>query len=326
MLTHARLSPRPVRLLPVLIAIALFACRPSEEDTLRIAGVEPLPGSFVTIHSDRAGRLWLGDESSLQRLDGGAVVARLDTPGAPRIELETGTLIVVRSGDRVAAVETETGEEVARREGLGDGPITSDPRGRYLYRAGASGAVLIYDPATLETVSGWPSLGERGAGIAASPVGDRIYLALGDTSEASAAAILTRDIQTGRILETAEMTGPVSDLRVDEAGDLFVLIEEGDEGALLSLRPRGGELRLRWRRTLRELRLDPPLMLRVAADGAHLMLAGGGDRTGLRVLDGETGEEIGRLREPPLDAAFSRDGSLLLLYDREVRSWRPGGS
>lgn len=324
MLTHARCSPGASRLLPVLVAAVLFACRPGEEDTLRISRVERLPGSFATIHSDRSGRLWVGDDSTLVRVDSGAVAARIATSSTPKVVAETDRLMFLRAGERLSVIDLESAAEVAARDAIGGGPIAIDVRGRYLYRTGPTGAVLIYHPETLETISGWASLGARGSGIAFSAPGDRLYLALSDSAPEASGAILTRDIQTGRILETSEMRGPVADLRGDASGDLFVLIEEESAGAVLSLRPLGGELRLRWRRTLRELRLDPPLMLRIAPDGSHLLVSGGENRTGLRVLDGETGEEVGSLGAPATDAVFSRDGALLLLYGDEVRTWIAG--
>jgi hypothetical protein len=296
--------------------VMLSGCR-REPPELPVAEVVSIPvPEATTLHVGRDGRLWVGDSTAVTILDGGEIVVRTAiAPGeAPRVVGESdGHLLMRRGSTAVLIFDPASGELLANSVITGE-PLL-DVRGRWVFVAAGSGAVLIHEPDTLALISAWASLGIASTALAASPEGDRIYHAL---AEDGAATILTRDLQTGRTLRTSAFSAPFLHLTADRQGNLVGVVGGDDEAAVISLRPWGRELELRWR-----TRLSSPASsaaVHLSPDGARVaVLTPGDSKTGLHVLDGETGKAIGRLSEHPLDARFDARGRLLLLFPGELR-------
>ncbi|HEV2132575.1 MAG TPA: hypothetical protein VGR27_15780, partial [Longimicrobiaceae bacterium] len=181
------------------------------------------------------------------------------------------------------------------------------------------------DPRSLEPRWAWPRLGLDAEALASSPEGDRLYLALREpagTGGAGATRVLTRDVQTGRVLAETLLPFAVRLLTTDAAGRVYALLEDNAGGAVAALQPGAVGLRVLWQRSLLSLGLAAPVELRVSPPGDRLALFTGERERGLHLLDARTGESLGRLHEGPLDAAPGADGVLYLLYQEEIRILR----
>jgi hypothetical protein len=266
---------------------------------------------------DPAGVHWLGVPGGLLLRDpaGSWREVRWEGEGVPRVLGWIGGSAYVRAGDVLQVLEAGRDSVAARREGFGSSPLLLDVRGRAVLQAAGSGAVLGHDPTTLEPVWAWAALGSPSGAVAASPQGDRVYHALADDEEG--ARILTRDLQTGRVLASMPIAAPVAVLATDSTGMLFALAREGRRAEVLALRPDGGELTVVWRRVLRAA--EEAARVRLAVGDGRVAVWGLGPRVGLRLLEGRDGSVLGRSRTDPLDAAFGEDGSLWTLYPGELR-------
>ncbi|MBA2671142.1 MAG: hypothetical protein H0U67_12280 [Gemmatimonadetes bacterium] len=308
---------RLARMMMIAGQVLLSGCRP-EVPGLQIAEVISIPAAeATTLHVDRDGRLWLGEETAVSVLDGGEVVARTAiAPGdAPRVVGETDSSLLMRRGTTaILMFDPASGELLAETAITGE-PLL-DVRGRWVFVAAGSGAVLMHEPDSLVLISAWASLGMASTALAASPEGDRIYHALSDDD--GAASILTRDLQTGRTLRTSVFSAPFVHLATDRQGNLVGVVGGEDDAAVISLRPWGQELELRWRARISSSAMATRIHL--SPDGGRAAVLTPGDtKTGLLLLDGETGRSIGQLPEHPLDARFDSSGRLLLLFPSEIR-------
>jgi hypothetical protein len=305
-----------VVLLMMAGCILLSGCR-RDAPELPIAEVIPIPvAGATTLHVGGDGRFWVGEATAVTVLEAGEVAARTAiTAGAvPRVVGESHShLLVRRASGSLLIFDRESGELLADTTIAGE-PLL-DVRGRWVFVATGSGAVLIHEPGTLTVTSAWAALGMTSTALAASPEGDRIYHALSDDG---AATVLTRDLQTGRTLRTSAFSAPFLELAADRQGNLVGVMGEEEDAAVISLRPWGQELELRWR-----TRFSSPastIAVHLSPDGARMaVLTPEDSKTGLHVLDAETGKILGRLSEHPLDARFDPRGRLLLLFPGEVR-------
>jgi hypothetical protein len=295
--------------------ILLGGCRPQAPE-LQIADIISIPAAeATTLHVEADGRLWLGEAAAVTVLEDGAIVARTAiAPGdAPRVIGETDSALLMRRGSTaILMFDPASGELLAQTEIAGE-PLL-DVRGRWVFVAAAGGAVLIHEPDSLALISAWASLGKSSTALATSPEGDRIYHALTDDV---ASTILTRDLQTGRTLRTSVFSAPFADLAADPQGNLVGVVGGEDDAAVISLRPWGEELELRWR--TRIVSPASAAAIRLSPDGDRVAVLTMGDtKTGLHLLDGETGKTIGHLPAHPLDARFDARGRLLLLFPGEL--------
>jgi hypothetical protein len=320
MRSHARRPAAPGRRAGRLALAALLlasGCRPGPLP-LPIETVVPLPpeaAGAVTLAVALDGALWLGAPGAVAVLREAAPAVRLPISGsaAPRLLGVAGGRALLATADSLFLLDAGTGALLGSTAALG--PALLDVRGRWVFMGARSGAVMIHETDSLRTISAWPSLDRAATAIAASPEGDRIYLAL---AEAEGGTILTRDLQTGRTLRTDAFAAPIRGLAVDVEGRLLALLAEGETAEALLLRPWGPRLELLWRDrgrgdpALAAVRLDP-------AGARSALILPGANGNGLRALDAETGRLIGSLEEPPLDAAFDSAGRLLLLYPGELR-------
>jgi hypothetical protein len=297
------------------MTLALGACTPPPPE-LQTVETRPLPSDAAsTLHIDREGRLWLGEPGAFLVIDGdgGTWRFQLPTAQAPRVLAERAGRMFALSADSTLMVLSDPADSVpaAAVRGL---PFV-EPRDRWIFVGGGSGAVLIHEPAQLRLISAWGALGAPTTAITGSPEGDRIYQAL---DEEGAGTILTRDLQTGRVLRTSSFSAPLLDLIADREGNLIGIIGEARDAAIISLRPWGDELELRWRERIPAASHASRLRLSPAGERVAVITPGE-HANGLRVLDTETGANLGHLPDSPLDAAFDAAGRLILLYPGELR-------
>lgn len=308
----------------MLLLALLAACGRAEGPELPIAERVPLPaGSFSTLFVDSAGGSWLGGEGEVRRVGGGRPPLRVPVGGddAPRVLGAAHQRLYVRAGDRLLALDPDSGRELAAASGV-EGHLLPDARGRFLLEIAASGAVFGRSPTTLEPFWAWPSLGVRVAAATPSAEGDRLYMALSGDGRAT---LLGRDLQTGRTLESEELSATVAALGTGRGGSLIALAGSAGEESVTALAPVAGVVRPLWRRSLRSLGVEGAAELRVDPGGGRAALFAPGNESGLRVLDAETGEPLGSVRGSLLDAAFTADGTALyLLTGSEIRVVRLG--
>jgi hypothetical protein len=300
-----------------LVMLVVLAGCPAVEPELGVVERIPVPAEGVeTLHAAASGDLWGGAPGEFIVLARGEAALRvaLSSAHTPRVVAERdGRLFVSLGPDSLLSVETGPGDSITTAASAGIPYL--DVRGRVVFFGAASGAVLLHDISTLSRISAWPSLDAPTTALTGTAEGDRIYQAI---EEGGGGVILTRDLQTGRILRTNHFPAPFHQLEVDRAGNLVGLIGGGSAAGLVSLRPRGDELELRWRERLAGTADETSF--RISPDGARIALVTQGvTKSGLRVLNTETGNPLGRVDEPPRDAAFDASGRLLLLYPGEIR-------
>ncbi len=282
-------------------------------------------GEEATLWMDPHGRAWIGSAQGLRVVDPRTAAtltqAELQGRAVPRVVAEGEEGVYVRIGDHLLALDRTTLEIRAQRQERATRPVAVDPRQRYLYVGTETGAVFGLDPRSLQPLWAWPRLGLEATALTSSPEADRLYLALWGAAEEGegAARILTRDVQTGRVLGTISLVAPLRTLTTDAAGVLYGVAGDEARGAVVALRPTAEGLRILWRRALRDL--DPPArpQLQLAPDGQRLALFAPGEEGGVSLVDTRTGERRGRVRETPLDLAFGTNGELYLLYAEEMR-------
>ncbi|HEV2131601.1 MAG TPA: PQQ-binding-like beta-propeller repeat protein, partial [Longimicrobiaceae bacterium] len=235
------------------------------------------PGAALGV--DGEGRLWVAAGDSLRVMDAasGQLLASAAIPAADPLHLMAGEErgMYLRAGERLLALDGATGEPRAEREVAAAHPVTIDPRGRHVYEAMVSGTVYGLDPRTLEPSWAWPRLGLDAAALASSPEGDRLYLALREpagTGGAGATRVLTRDVQTGRVLAETLLPFSATVLAADAAGMVYALLEDDVGGAVAALQPGAEGLRVLWQRSLLSLGLAGPVELRISPPGDRLAL------------------------------------------------------
>ncbi len=299
----------------LVMALVPGACAPPSPP-MEIVETRTLAGeAATTMHIDAGGKIWLGEPGGFTVLEPDGGSRRLDVPaaGAPRIIGEFGgrTYLFSDGGSLLALGEPGDSVPAVAVSGI---PLL-EPRGRWIFVGAGSGAVLIHEPVGLRLISAWGALGAPTTAIGGSPEGDRIYQAL---DEEGAGTILTRDLQTGRVLRTSSFAAPLIDLLVAPDGNLIGILGEAGYTVAVSLRPWGDEMVLRWRERVPGGSEESRLRLSPAGDRVAIFTPGE-NTNGLRVLNTETGENLGHLSESPVDAAFDAQGRLILLYPGEVR-------
>lgn len=315
---------RLLPLLPALLALAAGCRRPGGTAELGAGRSVPLAfaaDSTATLAAAPGGRIWLAAGGRLALLDTarGAASAPLDlgVDGPARVVGSDTAAVYLRAGARIVAVQTDSARVRARRGGVeGDG-FAPDPRGGgYLLTRG--GGVTGVAPGSLAPLWSWPERGPAGTALAVSPLGDRVYHALGGEEP----RILTRDAQTGRILVETEVSAEVRSLDAAPDGTLLAVLGEGRRATLAALRPGPDGLEERWDRPLRALELGGTARVLPSPAGGRIALVSPESGGTLRVLDASTGRVVSG-ETGVLDAAFAADGSLLLLAPREIRMVRP---
>ncbi len=272
------------------------------------ASLAPAPG----------GRIWVADAGVLALLDtvSGAAPVRVElgAPGPARVVGSDTAAVYVVAGGQLLAVRPDSAQVRARRSGVGESGFAPDSRAGGAYVATGNGGVLGVEAGSLQPLWSWPERGPAGTALAVSPLGDRVYHALGGDEP----RILTRDAQTGRILAQTPVAGEVGALGAGPDGTLYALMGGGRGAAVAAFRPVPDGLEVRWDRPLRRLELGDSARLEVSPSGGRLALVERREGGALRVLDARTGEVVAGERGV-LDAAWRPDGALLLLTTDAVR-------
>jgi hypothetical protein len=308
---------RAVRVLSLGLA-ATAGCVPGDR---KLVAARHLPidvDSAATLHVDAAGRFWIGGAGAAVVLDeGGAELFRVPTPGeaAPEFAASAVGVMHLQAGDTLVAVDASTGARKGARDGFAGVVLRADARGRYLLQGAASGAVLGFDPVTLEPRWGWAARGAPTTALATAPEGNVVWQAL-EVGE-NAGLLLERDLQTGRVLEVARMFDRIAGLEATPGGDLIAVIVGTRRVHVILLRPRGSSMTQVWRSVV-DLDGSRAVRTRYAAAAGMVAVFTPGSEAGLRVLDAKTGESSGFIEDAPLDAAFGPDGALYLLYPRQL--------
>jgi hypothetical protein len=320
-------TPR-LRSAVLLLALLAVACRAPVA-----AGVEfeparrirlAAPDSAGTLAIDAGGRLWRGAPGWAEPIDAHSGVggARIETGGTdvPHFLGTADGRVYLRAGDRLLTADTATGQIIAARREAGVVALATD--GRYVYLATATGAVFGLGPRSLLPRWAWPRLGAPALALASSPAGDRLFVALADTTRprAPGTTLLSRDAQTGRTEGEVAIDGAVTELAAAPEGWIFAATWAEDAGALIALRPAGsGTWEVAWRRRAAALgQADGPLLLRLSPLGDRLAVSSRAG--GVRLLDARSGEAVGHAEtgSAPLDAARGADGALYILQPTEI--------
>lgn len=297
----------------------LVGCGPDEARLRTLPVLVHGLDSVASLYLDDKGTPWIARPGEVAAVAAdGAAAARMPLPGSevPEILAVTEGAVHARVGDRLVRVDSATSAEPAKRAGFGGTALLLDVRGRFLAQGASSGAVLGFEPDSLVPVWGWAARGAPTTALAMTPEGDVVWQAL--APDGSRAVLLERDVQTGRILDEHRLFGEIVSLGSTPSGDLIAVVAEGDRIIVLRLRPRADRLTPVWRLVLR-LDGDGQVVVRSARATDRIAVFRRGSETGLRVLDAEAGKVVGAVEETPLDAAFSPDGALYLLTDREIR-------
>ena len=301
------------------LGMTLCACGRMEGRVLQVVErVQLGSDSSSTVAVDSVGRHWLGSTGALQVRDSAGDGASVPAPGAeaPRVLGWIGRQAYLRVADEVAVVELGADSALARRGGFGVNPVSLDVRGRVVLEAAASGAVIGYDPGTLEPLWAWPALAQRSTALAVSPEGDRVYQALGTGEQAH--RVLIRDLQSGRVLSSASFPAPFRALVTDDDGVLYGIVSDRRGAAVLALRPRAHDLELVWR--VRLPASEDEAEMRIDVRASRVLVWGSG--VGLRLIDASDGTIIGRTRTDPLDATLDPGGELWALFSGELQRLR----
>ncbi len=291
----------------------------------------PLPAAAgnpaaMSLAVGEGGRMWIGAPGRLTVVDSAGRTSRArslpipEPPIAPRVIRTTRAHAIVRSGDRLISLRGADLRTVAER--TQPGVVAPDPRGRHLYLGTAEGAVFGLDPASLEPRWAWAKLGAPTLALAAAPEGDRIVQVLGEAGTTQT-RLLTRDVQTGRILHDDTIPARLRDVVAAGGGMLYAVSSAGDgPGEIVALRP-GAEKRRRavWRRPLADIGLSGAAQLRISAAGDRLLVFTPGGAGGARLLNPASGTTLATIAPPVADAAF-RSGRVYLLDPGAVRVFR----
>lgn len=252
-----------------------------------------------------AGRLWLADRGSLRVLDpAGRLLSRVPVEAARPariVAVGPATVYLHSAGTRLLAVDPRDGRVRGRRAVVGADGFALDRVTGEGYLVAPHGGVLGVEPESLRPHWGWPERGAAGTAIAVSPLGDRVYLALGGGDP----RIQVRDAQSGRVLGETETGEEVRRLAAGPDGVLYAVLG----GALLALRPGAAGVETVWRE---RMELDDPLRLAVSPRGDRLAVALP-EQGEVRVLDARTGRVLRAARTGAVDVFFAPDGALYVL-------------
>jgi hypothetical protein len=298
--------------------------RSEHAETPTLVRQVPLPHSVAApgaLSVTAGGRLWIGQPGVLIALDPleaePLLRAEFEPATPPRLLGYAGERYYVLIGDELLTLD-ETGAVRMRRGGVGASAVALDPLGRHVYLATDRGAVLGLDPRLLRPRWAWPRLGQPALGAVPSPEGDRLYLLLAPGAD-EGPRVLTRDVQTGRILAELELELPLQQLQAAHSGWVYGLELDTDEARVVALQPGLGGLRVAWRRSIPGGSPNIALQLRVSPAGDRVVVFAGTSAGGLLVFDARTGRPLDGVLEPPIDAGFGHAGTLYLLFPEEIR-------
>ncbi|HLL45336.1 MAG TPA: hypothetical protein VK399_01445, partial [Longimicrobiaceae bacterium] len=188
MMRAARPGPRVRRLLPPLAALLALAAGCRRPETVEVVGTgRTLPlaapvDSTASIAAGPGGRVWLAAGGRLALLDTArapaSVPVELGTGGAARVVGSDTAAVYLRAGARLLAVQPDSGRVRAQRGGVGTAGFAPDPRGGGFVGT-RWGGVTGLAPGSLRPLWSWPERGAAGTALAVSPLGDRVYQALG---------------------------------------------------------------------------------------------------------------------------------------------------
>lgn len=302
--------------LKAVVAMLVTACAATEELPAEAwSELPPDVAAAETLLVDSAGRAWVGLAGGLARVRAAdsAAVLPLGGSSAARVLALAGDRAFVASGDDALLISADSLAVLERREGTRTDALLWERQTGHLLQGTASGAVMAHDAETLRPVWAWAALGNPVSAMAASPFGDRVYMAVEAPTGTGGGQLLTRDLQTGRILDRSAVSQPLDALVAAGHQRLYGLTR-GSAGAVIALSP-GSRMEVVWQRGLREMGLAWPASLGVSADGQWLAVAAG--ESGMRLLDAD-GNVRGGVERPVRDAAFGPDGSLYLLTGGRV--------
>ncbi|HET6764964.1 MAG TPA: hypothetical protein VFH27_14870 [Longimicrobiaceae bacterium] len=277
----------------------------------------PAPAAAgASLRLDALGREWIVAGGQAMVVDTGRA------PRVSRIAAGAGSPLAAPMWDLSGRLYADSSRsalaEIAARAGIAPpgikltGPVARDPRGRWIYGTLRHAGIVGLRADSLRVLWGWPHAGPAATALAASPLGDRVYLALdASETEGTEPRVQVRDQQTGRVLADAKQPMPARSLVAAGDGFLYGYAEADGTGAVFSLRHVPDGLEERWRTSLRHAGMTAPAAVRLSPTGERLAVFGEG---GVRLLDARTGTVVGHLNERPRDAAFDARGQLHLLY------------
>lgn len=305
-------------LLPLLLVAVLARCA-TPPDTMRTAATLPLADSTATTLSiDDQGALWIGTDTAVLRVAGEPPTIRRYGIGLAGLRwLGRGTRGPLFAAPEGLALWEESGDSAVVQRVRTDAAVL-DVRGRWIFRTTASGEMIAHDPATLDPLWGWAEIGADSPALALSPEADRVYQSAGEMEFRDEPELLSRDLESGRVMTTGEMPGTVRALAAGNDGlTLWAVAWDGGGGEVLGIAWRNGGMEIAWSVSLGSLDLEPPVTLKLAPDERSLLVVDGNEN-GLRILDAEAGETVDRLRGPIRDADYSPDGEVFVLYEDRV--------
>ena len=309
-----RSRSRPVACL-LLALLPAVGCR--KQDTLRTLDRVPLPDAVSeagTLTLDSLGRAWVGDSARLTAFDtaGHATVrVPVELRGAPRLLWLDSGRVVLRVPDAAGVVDAAGKPGAVRRSGA---PLVRDPRRRWVYTATRTGSVLGLDPRSLAPRWGWPDAGSPVSALAVSPLGDRVYVALGGSDRNDVPpSIEVRDAISGRLLSTYRTAGPARRLETAPDGTLYALIG----GDVVALRHGRAGLKPMWSKGFGGIGHAEADELRVSPSGARIAVLARGKE--LRLMAAGDGKVLQEGKQSPRDVAWDAAGRLWVLGAREIR-------
>jgi hypothetical protein len=318
---------RTLRILLCLASTGFAAqCRPAPTLESR-PYFDLLPAAYApaAIAVSPEGTVWIGEAGAVSEFGAdGARLRRVElgAPAAASITAFGAETMLLRTAAELVVVDRRTGAVRARAAADGAAEPLLTERIGYLLQPVPSGAVLASDLDSLRHRWSWPRLDRAPTASAVSPLGDRVYMAVVATAAAAppSSELLIRDLQSGRILGRRSWEGAVHAMQAAANGDLFLLQRNGDRAFLLRVRPQADDLEVVWRQRLAPW--EGEMRLRVAPDATRIAVLSGRAGDGVTIVDGARGATVAALNEHPIDAVFAADGTLLLLYDAEVRVLR----
>lgn len=308
---------------PWLLLALLVACEGQPVEALLETGSTVLPDSgSTTLLLQAADSLWLGDPGRVQRVDSAGVVrfeARLAAVGTPELLGMSEGRVYYRADALLGFIDASSGSRVERENVPGE-LFLLDPHGRFIYTSVGAGALVAYDAETLEPLWGWAELGGPGTALALAPQGHRLFQAIGTGGARRSPQLDVRDVQSGRVIRTVELTGDAHALLVSERGELYGVLDRPGSGfELRAWRWEGGRLEPQWQRSLEEFGVEQPPRVEIAPSGRLLAVLASEKEIGLHLLDVETGRSIKHGPGIAFDIAFDPADRVHLLRAGEIR-------
>lgn len=209
--------------------------------------------------------------------------------------------LYVSHGDAVVVLDADSGKPVGRIEHLDGvhGIALAPALHRGWISNGHSGAVTVFDTATLKVTATLKATGENPDAILYDPASARVFTFNGHSGNATAF-----DAQSGKVLATIALPGKPEFAVSDGAGHVYVNIEDKNE--LVQLDPKAAAVRATWSLAP----CESPSGL--AIDVAHHRLFSVCDNQTMVVLDANDGHRVASvpIGKGPDAAAFDSQRGL----------------